>query len=259
MEMGTMAASDVPWARGWPMWSTRTSGGTISPPPPTPNRPDRNPAARPTSTIFSRPASAVRVPPSSATPVVGASSAGSGVASAAPGIGMSSSVTGWVVALGRWTRPSGRGTSLPAPGGAAHVPGRRAPPSPAVAPEGTNRREHLLIVRELDDVAVRVLEGADVADVLGHLAWLPVQDAEVAPPRRDGVDVGALRHLDADVGERGQRRDRRARSAVPGGGLGRELGEHQHERVLRLIRVRQPGAAAVRVLVAGDDDQRGHP
>src|SRR5512138_432564 len=54
--------------------------------------------------------------------------------------------------------------------------------SPAVAPQRTHGREHLLPVGELDDVAVGVDQGADGADVLGDVAGRPVQAAELAPP-----------------------------------------------------------------------------
>ena len=59
MAMGSTAASDVPWASRWSMRMSSTSAGTIRIPPPTPNRPDRNPATSPTSDGLQRPLPAV--------------------------------------------------------------------------------------------------------------------------------------------------------------------------------------------------------
>ena len=44
---GTIAASDVPAARRWSKPRISTSSGTITVPPPTPNRPESSPASRP--------------------------------------------------------------------------------------------------------------------------------------------------------------------------------------------------------------------
>ena len=46
--VGTIAASDVPAASRWSNPRISTSSGTITVPPPTPNRPDMRPASRPT-------------------------------------------------------------------------------------------------------------------------------------------------------------------------------------------------------------------
>ena len=53
-EIGTIAPSDVPCASRWPIFSTITSPGTTRIPPPIPNNPDRNPAARPTATVSAK-------------------------------------------------------------------------------------------------------------------------------------------------------------------------------------------------------------
>ena len=75
----------------------------------------------------------------------------------------------------------------------------------AVAPLLADRVEHLLVVADLDDVAVRVLERADVADdraftYCGSQCRQPSSRAFAG----DRVDVLAAGHLDADVRERGE-------------------------------------------------------
>src|SRR5690606_26975034 len=87
-------------------------------------------------------------------------------------------------------------TRATAPGPA----GRGAPVR--IPPLGPHGVEHLLVVGDLDDVAVGVLERADVADRVGHVARLPVQAPQLAGALRHRVHVAALGHLDADVRER---------------------------------------------------------
>src|SRR5688572_7285825 len=54
MAIGSTAASDVPWARRWSIFITSTRAGTMRMPPPTPKRPDRNPAINPTTPARTR-------------------------------------------------------------------------------------------------------------------------------------------------------------------------------------------------------------
>src|ERR687898_683555 len=230
--MGTMAASDVPCASRWPMPSTITRAGTMRMPPPTPNRPERNPAIRPATMTLAVPARPPAPPPR--TPA--APAAPRSVDPATPAL-RSGSLTGAPFGMRAVIdRPSGPSTAL-------CLWFSRCARS-LVAPEPADRREHLLVVGELDDVAVGILERADVADVLGHLAGFPVEPAEPAAllgdlvvvpsdhdERRDRrveldrpVDVRARQRHVREPGliERGRRR-RRVLCWVGHGGSGVEL------------------------------------
>src|SRR5690349_11734883 len=79
---------------------------------------------------------------------------------------------------------------------------RGAERSRARAPQPAYGLEDLLVMGDLDDVAVRILQRADVAHWIGHVPRLPVQAPELPGPVGQRVDVLTPRHLDAQVRER---------------------------------------------------------
>src|SRR5262245_26325707 len=93
-------------------------------------------------------------------------------------------------------------------------------------------RAERLAVAELDDVAARILDRAEIAGRRGIIAGLPVQNAVFAPALGDPVDILARRNAEAVM-----------RHVVLVLRMGRSAAKQDEHEILLLPRTRQPNHA----------------